>query len=257
MGEYNGDLSCTSFVDRRRRKGFIGLGKCHPRAFPLSSPPPGPTNPAAPTDLDLDSSVADSFPPAALGKGQNNAHLLPPFGRRGAPPPSTCLATDLVRRSWKPTDLDRRKAGSLSINLDTSPTAPIPAPPPAESARSANEMEETEEEEEEEEEEEGRKQLQGRSLAQSGQRRRRRSRRQPGQMPSQGWDEDVCFRHLHPIPCSSSTAHRTTSSAIDLLAPPILHRPSCLANLSSLWGLFDNDDGGRGLLCGVRHLYTR
>ncbi|CAD5197123.1 unnamed protein product, partial [Musa acuminata subsp. malaccensis] len=235
--KYNGDLSCTSSVDRRCRKAFIGLGKCHPHAFPLSSPPPGPANPAAPTDLDLDSSAADSFPPAALGKGQNNAHLLPRFGRRGASPPSTCLATDLVRRSWKPTDLDRRNAGSLSINLDTSPTAPIPAPPPADPARSASEMEETEEQEEEEEEE-GRKQLQGRSLAQSGQRRRRRSRRQPGQMPSRGWDEDVCFRHLHSVQCSSSAAHTTTSSAIDLLAPPILHRPSCLTNFSSLWVLF-------------------
>ncbi|KAJ8504550.1 hypothetical protein OPV22_005436 [Ensete ventricosum] len=160
----------------------MGLGKCHRHPFPLSSSLPDPAKPAAPTDLDLDSSAA-----AALENGQNDAHLLPPFGRGGAPPPSTWLATDLVSRvSWKPTDLDRRKAGSLSINRDTTPSAPIPPLPPTDPVRSVKEIEDREEddvEEEEEEDEERRKQPQGRSLAQCGQRRSRRSRMQPEQTP--------------------------------------------------------------------------
>lgn len=163
----------------------MGLGKCHRHPpFPLSSSPLDPANPAAPTDLDLDSSAAAAAAAAALENGQNDAHLLPPFGRGGAPPLSTWLATGLVSRmSWKPTDLDRRKAGSLSINRDTTPSAPIPPLPPTDPVRSVKEIEDREEDDVDEEDEEGRKQPQGRSLAQCGQRRRRRSRRQPEQTP--------------------------------------------------------------------------
>ncbi|URE01669.1 hypothetical protein MUK42_03041 [Musa troglodytarum] len=178
---------------------FMGLGKRHRHPFPLSSSPPDPANPAAPTDLDLDSSAAAAV---ALENGQNDAHLLPPFGRGGAPPP------------WKPTDLDRRKAGSLSINRDTTPSAPIPPLPPTDPDR--------EEDGVDEEDEEGRKQPQGQA--------------EEAIAKAAGTNAVTGLGGPSPQPSISGRLPFPSS----LLLP-----------FSSLWGFFDGDSDEEAVTCGV------
>ncbi|CAL9153854.1 unnamed protein product, partial [Musa hybrid cultivar] len=185
---HSGDRTCTTFVaDFQCRRTFIGLGKYHRRPpFPFpssSSPQPAAWARPAATDLDLYSSdPAESFFLAAFENSKNGAHPLPlPRDLGAAATSSTGGAdTDVDRCSGNPTDWDLRNDGSLSMSRDMGPTAPtpVPRPTPPSPASSAEEGEE----DEAEEEGEG-KQPQGRTLAQSGHRRRRRSRRQAGQTP--------------------------------------------------------------------------
>lgn len=107
---------------------------------------------------------------------------------------------DLERRNGIARDLDLRKAGSLSMRLDTRPTSPTPEAELAVSRRLPREEKRENEEEDEEDEEvvvvAAAQQEQGRKLAQLGQRVTRRSRRQVGQIPLLRRLEG-CFGHFH------------------------------------------------------------
>lgn len=199
------------------RNALIGLGKDHALAFTggrTNLPPESETA----TDLDriinfrliASSTSATSF--ALLLKSISTAaSILPPswlfllFDLKihqnddalallpAEEQSSTESATnrDLDRRNGiAARERERRKAGSPSMRLERRPTDP----------RSAEEKREKEEEEEEEEDVVGvvvvAQQLHGRTLAQSGQRVRRRSRRQRGQIPILRRLEG-CFGHFH------------------------------------------------------------
>lgn len=100
-----------------------------------------------------------------------------------------------MNRNGIPTDLDLRNAGSLSISSETRPPPTPPTPRREEDAEEKNENDE-DEEEEEEDDEAVEVHEQGRTLAQSGQRVMRRSRRQVGQIPFRRRFEG-CFGHFH------------------------------------------------------------
>ena len=216
---YNGERSCTIFDAFDCRNALIGLGKYQPRPFDLESPPPPPPeseNNEIPTDLDLIILFKSSFSPTSfffvsstsatvssgflifeLLKTDQNDDLLR-FDGFGGLPSSRSFPTNLdrERRNGIATDLERRKAGSLSMRLETRPTEPTPEesaspPPPVENRGRV-----------EEEEEEVVQQAQGRTLAQSGHREARRSRRQIGQIPLLRRFEG-CFGHFQTS--SSST----------------------------------------------------
>ena len=106
---------------------------------------------------------------------------------------------DLDRRKGIATDLERRKAGSLSMRLETRPVGPGPGPGPPPTA-SCNEKREKEEEEDDEDDvvcvAVAAKQAHGRALAQSGQRVERRSRRHTWHIPVRRRLEG-CLGHFH------------------------------------------------------------
>ena len=105
---------------------------------------------------------------------------------------------DLDRRKGIATDLERRKAGSLSMRFETRPVGPGPGPPPP--TTSCDEKREKEEEEDDEDDvvcvAVAAKQAHGRELAQSGQRVERRSRRQTWHIPVRRRLEG-CLGHFH------------------------------------------------------------
>jgi hypothetical protein len=101
---------------------------------------------------------------------------------------------DLDRRKGIASDLDLRNAGSLSIRLETLPTAPTPSV----------EKRETEDDEEDEDDVVAAlaQHAQGRALAHSGQSAESRSRRHTGHIPVRRRFVG-CLRHFHTS--SSST----------------------------------------------------
>lgn len=199
-----------AFEVLNRRKTLSGLENDHPRPLDLPSTAPESDIPKTPTDRDLiilllllDSASLPSPPSrffvvlcALNNDDQNDALPLRSTGAGAAlssaayslPEPS------LERRKGGAVDLERRNAGSPSMRLDTRPTVPMPG----------TESREKEEDEEEEDEDEA-KHAQGRTLPQSGQSARRRSRRQTGHIPLLRRHEG-CFGHFHT---SASSPKRT------------------------------------------------
>ena len=256
---YKGGRSWTTFETLDCRNALIGLGKNQPFFFFVGGRKSPPTEPDTATDLDLiivaflltTSSSTNTFLSSwsatpfillfcVLNNDQNSLVDLLLFnaGEFFVFTESKSLSTpenrDLDRRNGIANDRERRRAGSLSIKLDTRPVAPTPAPSPGIENR------ENEDEDDEDEEELVVRQEQGRTLAQSGQRTTKRSRRQIGQIPLLR-RLDGCLEHFH---ASSSSKYK----AIFLIRLTL--QSSCLAERKNFCCWFSSGRFSRFLFCG-------
>lgn len=192
--------------DLRCRNALSGLGKCHPHRAraALAAAAVFASTAVADTELERGSpspssssstSSSSSAPPSRAagfqngGQPQTRAFRLPEATAEGA-------ATAAAKTAEEPvaTDLERAIRCSRSMRLWTRPTASPEAEVEDDDGDAA--------------------QAQGRTCAQLGQSRRRRSRRQYGHTPPPDLAAG-CFRHLHSSPPAPAGATAAFSAFID------------------------------------------